>query len=66
MGQELIQCLTWSNRAHKNQQNTIFNLEISLSVDCDLQFHVLYFEALQFENQLELDQAHLTKVGVYM
>ena len=34
-----------------------------LSLRIDLQFHVPYLEALQFENQLELDQAHLSKVG---
>jgi len=28
-----------------------------------LQFHVLYFDALQFANQLELDLDHLSKVG---
>ena len=38
------------------------NLQICLSLRTDLQFHVPYFEALQFENQLELDQAHLSKV----
>ena len=26
-GHELIQCLTWSNRAHKNQQNVVSRLE---------------------------------------
>ena len=38
------------------------NLE-NFAVISRLQFHVPYFEALQFENQLELDQAHLSKVG---
>ena len=37
-----------------------------LSLRTDLQFHVPYFEALQFENQLELDQAHLSKVRDHM
>ena len=32
----------------------------------NLQYHVPYFQALQFENQLELDQAHLSKVGDHM
>ena len=26
-GHELIQCLTWSNRAHKNQQNVVLRLK---------------------------------------
>ena len=40
-----------------------WNLKKFAKSRTDLQFHVPYFEALQFENQLELDQAHLSKVG---
>jgi len=31
-----------------------------------LQFHVLYFDALQFANHLEFDLDHLSKVGAGM
>ena len=39
------------------------NLEKFAKSQADFSFDVTYFEALQFENQLELDQAHLSKVG---
>ena len=41
-------------------------LDLGSFLRTDLQFHVPYFEALQVENQLELDQDHLSKVGDHM
>ena len=55
MGQELIQCLTWSNMAHKNQQSTIFTLRIFSKSKTGFQFQVTYFEAFQIENNDELE-----------
>ena len=54
-GHELIQCLTWSNRAHKNQQNAVLRLKIFSKSKPDFNFNVSYFGALRFENPDELD-----------
>ena len=54
-GQELNQCLAWSNRDFKNQFNVVLKQKNGYH-KLTFSFHVAKFGDFQFANQFELDK----------